>query len=225
MKRSAIFIAKGISAAFMIGLPAMLAACGAPNLPADGGEVEELEIVEATAPPRQIAAINLATQAAATSSLGEGDETAGFAVDNDQESYWQAGAELPQFIELDLGVAVDITRLSLTLYHSAEGQTVHVLYGKGPWADDEYVVLYEFSGVTKDFQLLEYEPATPWSGIQFVKIETTENTAATGWREIMLFSSAEDPFEGEAQDSDGDGLLDFQDWCPDTPGDFANNGC
>jgi hypothetical protein len=187
--------------------------------------VPEPEISGDPAPPFVLVRTDLAAFALASAVESAPDHSPELALDGDPETYWQAAGEVPQILEIDLGPAADIGEIRLTLYQPTAGTSLQRIYGKGPFAGDEYRLLHEFSGETADGQELQQVPEAAWAGIRFLRIETVQSPAPFGWREITVLPPGEDPYEASSGDSDGDGLLDLQDWCPDSPGPYETNGC
>jgi hypothetical protein len=97
---------------------------------------------------------------------------------------WSSGGFPPQWLEVTLNKAVEISEVRLTVGQSPEGPTVHQLWIKPP--DRDYTMLHEFKGTTKDFQVLEFRPK---AGVvaSAVRIVTTASPSWVGWREIEVF--------------------------------------
>ncbi len=200
---------------------ALMAACG----PSPSGGVEQPENSDVTAAPPQLNRTDMAAIGIASAAESAQDRSPELALDADPVTYWQAGGEAPQVLEIDLGLAVDIGEIGLTLYQSVAGKSLQRVYGKGPQPGDEYRLLHEFSGETSDGQSLAYAPDAPWEGIRYLKIETAESPGAFGWRQVTVLPPDENPFAAPFVDSDADGLSDQQDWCPNSPGPYEANGC
>jgi len=64
------------------------------------------------------------------------------AVDGLANNWWGAGDFAPQWIEIDLGAAVTITRIRLAIGQDPTGETVHRVWGRG--ADGGETLLHEF---------------------------------------------------------------------------------
>ena len=62
------------------------------------------------------------------------------------------------------------------------GRTVHQLYAAG--ADGATRLLVEFSEYTQDYDLLEYVPPAPLTGIQYIRVVTVSSPSWVSWREI-----------------------------------------
>ncbi len=107
-----------------------------------------------------------------------------YAVDLSMQTHWNAGANPPNWIEIDLQEPSSIGGIRLPSLLSQTGFTRHRILGKGEVGD--YQVLYEFSGVTEDGQVLEYRPPQPWQGIRWVRIETLESPSWVAWQEIEI---------------------------------------
>jgi hypothetical protein len=132
---------------------------------------------------------NLALGGQVTASSSLPDLQPAMAVDGNPDNWWGSGDLAPQWIELDLGAPASIGQIRLTISQDPEGETVHRVWGKGPGED--YQLLHEFRGLTKDSQVLEHTPPTLWLGIQFVKVETVESPSWVSWREIEIIAPRE----------------------------------
>jgi hypothetical protein len=97
---------------------------------------------------------------------------------------WSSGGFPPQWLEVELKGVVEISEVRLTVGQSPEGPTVHQLWIKPP--DKDYMMVHEFKGNTKDFQVLEFKPKEGVVG-SAVKIVTTASPSWVGWREIEVF--------------------------------------
>src|SRR3989304_3310403 len=110
------------------------------------------------------------------------------AVDGSYDTAWVAGDDPPQWIEIDLGGPVSVGQIRLMTDQYPAGQTHHVVLGRG--ADGSLRVLVEFQGITDSGQLLEHTPATPWTGITAIRVETRSGPSWAAWREIEVWSWA-----------------------------------
>jgi hypothetical protein len=106
------------------------------------------------------------------------------AFDGLMTNWWGAGDFAPQWIEVDLQAAYPITAIRLITGQSPDGPTVHRVWVRG--TSGPYTLMHEMSGFTTDVQLLEFMPAEPWEGIQFVKVETISSPSWVSWREIEI---------------------------------------
>jgi len=117
---------------------------------------------------------------------GNGGE---LAVDGNPGTWWSAGASAPQWIEVDLGAVYDIQSIRLVINQSPSGHTVHTVRGRGAGIQDAYTVLHTFEGITADGQVLSFEPAQPWQGIRYLRIETLESPSWVAWSEIEIMDA------------------------------------
>jgi len=58
------------------------------------------------------------------------------------------------------------------------------LLGKGEVGD--YQLLYKFSGMNEDGQVLEHHPPRSWQGIRWVRTESQECLSWVAWEEIEI---------------------------------------
>lgn len=113
-----------------------------------------------------------------------------WAVDGNPDTTWGAGDFAPQWIEVDLGNDYTISAINLQTSQGAlVGETVHEIYVKGPGTADEYVLLYTFEGITKDFDVLSVPMDEPMEGIRLVRIRTISSPSWIAWREIEVISA------------------------------------
>jgi len=152
-------------------------------------------IAEALAPARRpdpcqagtFAGENVAFGKAATASRSLASNPPSMAVDGLANNWWGAGDFAPQWIEIDLGAAVTITRIRLAVGQDPAGETVHRVWGRGPTGEAR--LLHEVRGVTRDLQVLELAPDPPWQGIRYLKIETLSSPSWVSWREIEVIGA------------------------------------
>jgi hypothetical protein len=111
-----------------------------------------------------------------------------YAVDGDSGTLWSSGDDAPQWIELDLGQSLDIGTLRLLISQYPAGNTLHRVLGKGPGASELFYELTRFDGPTEDGQWLQLTPAEPWTGIQYIRVETVASPSWVAWREIEVIA-------------------------------------
>ena len=112
----------------------------------------------------------------------------GQAVDLSQATQWNAGDGPPQGIEIDLLKPSAIASVRLFVAQQPEGLTVHRVLGRGESGD--YQLLHEFSGVTREGDVLEYTAPQPWQGIRYVRIQTTTDPSWVAWHEIQVIAAS-----------------------------------
>lgn len=108
------------------------------------------------------------------------------AVDGDSGTLWSAGDFPTQWIEIDIGEAVDIGEMRLIPSQFPAGETTHRIYGRGPGTANELVLLETMQGITHDGQLIVVSPDEAWIGIQFVRVETIQSPSWVAWYEIEI---------------------------------------
>jgi hypothetical protein len=127
---------------------------------------------------------NLARGRAATASLSFANGPPSVAVDGDRGLWW-ASYYAPQWIEIDLGYRATVRRIELVVAQTPEGQTVHVVSGRGT-PDGPLHRMHVFAGDTHDKQVLSFAPRRPWRGIRSVRIETLVSPSWVAWKEIRI---------------------------------------
>jgi hypothetical protein len=109
------------------------------------------------------------------------------AVDGNSGTIWNAGADPPQWIEVDLGAPVTVARVRLRVAQfPAQGATVHRVYTRGPGPGDPLVLRRELSGTTSDGEVLDVSAGGPWGNVRYVRIETIASPSWAAWREIEV---------------------------------------
>jgi Cellulase (glycosyl hydrolase family 5)/F5/8 type C domain len=108
------------------------------------------------------------------------------AADGDPSTWWVSGAFPPQWVEIDLGQPYDIQTIRLQLAQDPAGNTVQQIWVRGP--SDALRLVHEFSGHTRDNQILEFKPAMPLSGVQHVKVVTAQGVSWPAWKEIEVIT-------------------------------------
>jgi HEAT repeat protein len=101
---------------------------------------------------------------------------------------WNSGGFAPKWIEADLGEAVRLARIRLTVGQSPEGPTVHEI-----WISDEPIgedrsaarLVHTFRGNTKNADQLGFDFSNRTSA-RYVQILTTQSPSWVSWSEIRL---------------------------------------
>lgn len=133
---------------------------------------------------------NIARAKPVTASKTINSGPASKAFDNTFNTSWSAGDFAPQWIEVDLRAYYTITKITLTVAQSPDGDTVHRILGRG--VDGKYHLLHTFDQFTQDGMQLQIIPEEPWQNVSSIRIETISSPSWVGWREVMIFSK-EDP--------------------------------
>jgi hypothetical protein len=125
-----------------------------------------------------------ATSGPVTASAQLPESPAGNAVDGDPETIWNSGDDAEQWIMVNLGAPQAVSSIRLLISQFPEGESAHQIWvGADPGA---LTMVHEFAGFTSDPGVLEFTPASPLAGIQYVKIVTTRSTSWVAWREIEI---------------------------------------
>ena len=102
---------------------------------------------------------------------------------------WGAGDYPSQWIEIDLGGPAVIKEIRLWVAQYPAGTTVHQIWVRGPSGESHMV--HQFEGTTQEGDVLSFAPDTPLSGIQFIRIRTTQSPSWVAWQEIEIFGDLE----------------------------------
>jgi hypothetical protein len=133
--------------------------------------------------------VNVAYQKPVRASASLSAEPPAHAVDENNITGWNAGSHAPQWIEIDLGQAYQITEIRLQVQQWPEGDTVHRIWGRS--AGGAFVNLHTFRQKTSgdgDWLILTPEPAI--AGIQIIRIETLSSPSWVAWGEIQVYGEA-----------------------------------
>lgn len=129
---------------------------------------------------------NLSYQKPATASAATSSSPASNAVDGNLQTPWSSGGFAPQWIEINLLAPQTIGEIRLTVNQLPDGETVHRIWARGP--TEQYRLLEELQGFTKTEQVIDVALASPWTGIQYVKVETVSSPSWVAWEEIEILS-------------------------------------
>ncbi len=114
------------------------------------------------------------------------DQPAEMAVDGDPNTQWSSGAFPTQWIEIDLGAANSVGEIRLTVGMWPAGDTVHEVWVGA--SRDKLQKVMEFRGNEFDYDVLDYLPTSPLTGIRYVRVVTTESPSWVSWREIEVLA-------------------------------------
>jgi hypothetical protein len=126
----------------------------------------------------------------ASSSLPEEPPT--HAVDDNDATQWGAGADAPQWIEIDLAGTYHITEIRLLVAQWPEGETLHRIQIR-PSSADEYATVHEFAGTTADNDWLVFAPDVPLEDVGYVRILTVSSPSWVAWKEIRVIGKETQP--------------------------------
>ncbi len=129
---------------------------------------------------------NLALNRKVTASMSQQNPPA-LAVDGDETTFWGAGDFAPQWIEVDLGAPATITKISLRVGQSPDGDTQHsILAGE---TRNDLTEIHLFDQLTHDGDWLVFQPRSPLTQIQFIRVETLTSPSWISWFEIQAFGT------------------------------------
>lgn len=127
---------------------------------------------------------NIAFRKAVTASNYLPEEPPENAVDG-AKSTWGAGAEVPQWIEVDLGEPVNVTEIRLRVAQYPEGETIHRILIRD--ANGQLKEVYRFEQITTAGDLLVFTPSSSVEGARAVRIETLKSPSWVAWAEIEVY--------------------------------------
>jgi hypothetical protein len=130
---------------------------------------------------------NLAWHHPVVASSALAESPPGNAVDGDPNTIWNSGGARPAWIEIDLGQALSLSELRLTVAQTPAGITEHQVTGRAA-AGGGLVVLGTLSGTTADFQVLRLTSPGTWPAVRWLRIETIASPSWVAWREIEVMA-------------------------------------
>lgn len=93
-----------------------------------------------------------------------------------------------QWIEVDLGGVFDVAEIRLVPSQYPAGNTVHRILGSGPETGG-LIELGVIEGETNDGDYLVLFGASPWLGLDSIRVETTSSPSWVAWREIEVVAA------------------------------------
>ena len=102
---------------------------------------------------------------------------------------WGAGADAPQWVEIDFGGAFTINRVTLQVAQYPAGETRHQLWAL--MADGTRVLLQTFDLYTSDDAILSVSLNAPLANVTGIRVETLESPSWVSWKEIEVFAGGE----------------------------------
>jgi hypothetical protein len=113
---------------------------------------------------------------------------AAVAVDGNANTGWNAGAMVPQWIEIDLGQSRTITHVQLNPCQTPPGLTHHTVYGILAADPSQRVVLADFDFPTVDRGILFSNVSrVVGKGIKGIRVETTQSPSWVCWWEVQVY--------------------------------------
>lgn len=137
-------------------------------------------------------ASNVALKKQVSASQSHKDAPPAHSIDDDPNTAWNSGASaaanLPQWIEVDLGKPYNIEAIELIVSQNPPGPTLHKVSGsadgKAGWME-----ICSLEGDTSDRQVLRNDhQQEPWPNIRFIKVQTERSQGWVSWREIRVFA-------------------------------------
>lgn len=171
---------------------------GAPRSVGDaawGMIAENGVILDALAPINQpdpcqttdLRTANIAFRQSATASRSLPEEPP-MNVTDGSANQWGAGADAPQWIEIDLGGTFSIAEVTLQVAQYPAGDTQHQV-----WAitdQDRFILLREFDQSTRDNDILAAPLDSPLPEIRAIRVETLASPSWVAWKEIEVYAGS-----------------------------------
>lgn len=107
--------------------------------------------------------------------------------DGETGSGWSPQANLPQWLQVDLGSPATIYSVRLLVNQDVSGRSVHILWVGG--SADDLRQVQRFDQVTSTGDWLVFTPPSPLKNIRYVRIESVEGTDWVGWLEMQVLGA------------------------------------
>ncbi len=115
------------------------------------------------------------------------EEPPELAVDGDTATQWGAGADAPQWIEIDLEGAFDVSEIRLWVAQFPEGPTRHRILVRTAGAT-QLTLVHEFVGSTQAQDLLVFKPEASIPNVESVRVESISSPSWIAWAEIQILT-------------------------------------
>lgn len=114
------------------------------------------------------------------------EEPPALAADEDAGTQWGSGADAPQWIEIDLEGAYDVSEINLLVAQWPEGPTHHriLIHASGVAG---FTAVHEFQGSTKEGDRLSFAPVTPIPNVEIIRVESISSPSWIAWAEIQVY--------------------------------------
>jgi hypothetical protein len=129
---------------------------------------------------------NLAFGKPVTASAEDPAAPATRAVDGLMANWWSSGGYPDQWIDIDLGAPVDVGRIRLFVSQYPDGATTHKILTRAS-TSDPWDLQYTFTGNTADNQVLQHSPASAWTNVRYIRVDTTASVSWVAWKEIEVY--------------------------------------
>jgi hypothetical protein len=114
------------------------------------------------------------------------EEPAMLAVDENDSTQWGAGADAPQWIEVDLETPQLVAEIRLLVAQWPAGATWHQVQVLRS-GDAAYTSVHEFQGETQEGDWLSYTPDIALEDVIKFRIRTLASPSWVSWKEIQVF--------------------------------------
>jgi hypothetical protein len=101
------------------------------------------------------------------------------------DTIWGAGADAPQWIEIDLGEAVPINEIRLWVAQHPAGETIHQIRVRD--TNGHLTEIHRFSQFTSGGEWLILKLETPVENVISVRVDTLKSPSWVAWAEIEVY--------------------------------------
>ncbi len=119
----------------------------------------------------------------ATASNSAANNPATAAIDGDLKTQWNAGGAPPQWIQIDLGEASNLSKVRLNVLQTPAGPSVHEIYGGA--TPENMSLIGTLESETRDNQWIELNKTA--NNVRYVRINTVKSPSWVAWREIEVY--------------------------------------
>jgi hypothetical protein len=140
----------------------------------------------------EVSSGNIAYQKPTLASRSLPEEPAEFVVDENASTHWGAGADAPQWIEIELDGNYSIDEIRLLVAQYPAGDTIHQVQWRRA-GSTTYETTHEFRGFTEDDEWLVYTPDSGNENISALRIRTLSSPSWVAWKEIQVFGAESVP--------------------------------
>ncbi len=117
------------------------------------------------------------------------EELPEYAVDGGP-AQWGAGADAPQWIEVDLGAPAVVREIRLVVAQWPAGETVHQIWVRA--AEGSLRQVHEFRQATQEGDVLTFRPETELADVRFVRVITVSSPSWVAWHELEVLGAFEE---------------------------------
>jgi hypothetical protein len=132
---------------------------------------------------------DLAYNKPVSASKSQSGQPPAYAVDDNADTQWIAGAGPVQWIQIDLQGSYRVKEIRLLVAQYPSGITTHRVQVGGS-GSDSYQTVHEFNGSTNDNDWLIFKPDLPLENVGQIRIQTIVSPSWVAWRDIQVYGES-----------------------------------